>query len=134
MNPTYVAYIVMLLCGFALDYIWLTFIAKKFYKAELGSLIRKDTKGDLDPKMIPATLFYLIYILAILVFVVLPNRMDTILEIMPLAAFFGFTAYATYDLTNYATFKDFSRKVALVDMAWGTVMTTVVAIIGLLVL
>lgn len=134
MNPTYVAYIVMLLCGFTLDYIWLTFIAKKFYKAELGSLIRKDSKGDIDAKILPATLFYLIYILAVLVFVVLPNRMDTIIEIMPLAAFFGLTAYATYDLTNYATFKDFPGKVVFVDMIWGTVMTTAVAIIGLLVL
>jgi uncharacterized membrane protein len=36
------------------------------------------------------------------------------------AAIFGFCAYATYDLTNLATLKNWPISVALTDMAWGT--------------
>ncbi len=42
-------------------------------------------------------------------------------------ALFGFVAYATYDLTNLATMKGFTAKVVVVDLAWGALLTAVVA-------
>jgi uncharacterized membrane protein len=41
-----------------------------------------------------------------------------------MAALFGFFAYATYDLTNLATLKGWPLGLSLVDMAWGTVVST----------
>ncbi len=45
-------------------------------------------------------------------------------------ALFGFFAYATYDLTNLATLKYWTWPIALLDLAWGAVVTAVSAAIG----
>jgi uncharacterized membrane protein len=37
-------------------------------------------------------------------------------------ALFGLIAYATYDLTNLATLKDWPLIVTIVDLAWGAVL------------
>jgi uncharacterized membrane protein len=47
-----------------------------------------------------------------------------------MAALFGAVAYAVYDLTNLATLKGFTLKISLIDMAWGALMTGVVASLG----
>ena len=47
-------------------------------------------------------------------------------------ALFGFFAYATYDMTNYATLRNWSLVVSIVDTAWGTVLTGFSAWIGYL--
>jgi len=44
-------------------------------------------------------------------------------------ALFGFITYATYDLTNLATLKDWSIMITLVDLIWGTVLTASVSTI-----
>ena len=42
-------------------------------------------------------------------------------------AFLGFFAYATYDLTNQATLKDWPWKLSVIDIAWGTTLATIVS-------
>lgn len=37
-------------------------------------------------------------------------------------ALFGLIAYATYDLTNLATIKDWPLLVTIIDLVWGTVL------------
>ena len=47
-------------------------------------------------------------------------------------AVLGFVAYATYDLTNQATLKVWSLHLTLIDLAWGTTLTSVSALGGYL--
>lgn len=105
-----------------IDAIWLGVIANKLYKDELGSLLAA------KPNMVAAVLFYIIFVIGIVVFAVLPavasGNWKTALG---LGALLGLVAYATYDLTNLATLKDFPVKIVIIDLIWGTVLTATVA-------
>lgn len=111
-----------------IDAIWLSTMAKAFYRPYLGDLLAP------EPRLVPAAVFYAIYVLAIVVFAVGPalasGQWTTALVY---GAFFGFCAYATYDLTNQATLKHWPTIVTVVDMAWGTVLTAASATFGYLI-
>ena len=110
---------------FALDLLWLGVVAKGFYAKYMGTLLRPDVKW------LPALLFYFLYVSAVVVFVVMPAAERRSLgRALGLGAFFGLAAYATYDLTSLALIRDFPLIVALVDLAWGVVLTTVAATAG----
>lgn len=106
-----------------LDYVWLGFIAKKLYYAEMGKLL-------LDKPNMPAALvFYLVYVIGVLVFVVNPAlARDSWTYALGMGALFGLVAYATYDLTNLATMKDFPLKIVVIDLIWGMAITTATAV------
>ena len=110
---------------FALDLLWLGVVAKGFYAKYMGTLLRPDVKW------LPALLFYFLYVSAVVVFVVMPAAERRSLgRALGLGAFFGLAAYATYDLTSLALIRDFPLIVALVDLTWGVVLTTVAASAG----
>lgn len=110
---------------FAIDMVWLGLIANKFYFKNLGDLMRSPINWA------PAILFYLLYIIGILYLAVYPGgEKDSWKLVATHAAVFGFLAYATYDLTNLATVKGWPLNVTLVDLVWGTAITTVVALIS----
>jgi uncharacterized membrane protein len=110
---------------FALDLLWLGVVAKVFYAKYMGTLLRPDVKW------LPALLFYFLYVSAVVVFVVMPAaERRSLSRAVGLGAFFGLAAYATYDLTSLALIRDFPLIVALVDLAWGIVLTTVAASVG----
>jgi len=113
-----------------LDAGWLGFVAPAFYKKRLGFILAD------KPNWAAAIAFYLIYILGVTLFVVYPGwrNMDSSLKIILQGALFGFVAYATYDLTNQSTLKNWPVTVTLVDMLWGTVLTASVSIVAVLVL
>ncbi len=111
-----------------LDFIWLGFVARGFYRDQLGGLMAADVRW------LPAVAFYLLFVAAIMVFVVLPSlSRDSVARAALLGAFFGVVTYATYDLTNLATMKGFPTVVAAVDMVWGGILTASVATVGYLV-
>lgn len=106
-----------------LDYIWLGFIAKKLYYAEMGKLLLN------KPNMGAALAFYLIYVVGVLVFVVNPAlAKESWQYALGIGALFGLVAYATYDLTNLATMKDFPLKIVIIDLAWGMLITAAVSV------
>ncbi len=110
----------------AIDAVWLTTIANKFYKKQLSSLLLQ------KPKFGPAVVFYILYVLAIVVFVLDPAlgaHRKTFLFVGAHAALLGISMYATYDLTNQATLKKWPAVLTFVDMTWGTIVTTVVSLI-----
>jgi len=110
---------------FAIDLVWIGAVAADFYQKRLGHLLA-DT-----PLWIPALLFYSIYVLGILVFAVLPGlEAASLRRTVALGAFLGFLAYATFDLTSMALFKDFPLSVVVTDMLWGTILTGSVAAAG----
>lgn len=109
---------------FAIDMIWLGFIAKDFYQDKLGHLL-----GSVN--WTAAILFYLFFIVGILFFAVVPAlEAGSLLRALLVGAFLGLLTYATYDLTNLATLKDWPLSIALVDMAWGAVLTGSVAAVS----
>lgn len=109
---------------FIIDLIWLGWIGKDFYKQQIGFL--------LGPVNWPAAIiFYLLYIMGILIFAVVPAlRAESFGKAVVLGALFGFFAYATYDLTNLATVKNWPVLVTIVDLIWGTVLTGSVAAVS----
>jgi len=105
----------------AIDAVWLTAVAGKFYKKQLGHLLAK------KPNLVSAAVFYAVYIVALVVFIINPGLRYTTGWTIGHAALLGFAMYATYDLTNDSTLKDWPRVITLVDLAWGTTITTLVS-------
>ena len=104
------------------DGIWLTLVARNFYRSNLGHLIGDTTNWP------PAILFYLIYTVGAWFFATQAGVDDgSVLTAALRGAAFGFVAYATYDLTNHATLRGWPTIVTVVDMAWGTLLTAAVA-------
>jgi uncharacterized membrane protein len=121
-------YFAMLIAFFAIDMVWLGLVARTFYRKQLGFLLTPTTNW------IAALLFYLLFILGILVFVVMPGLQDNSLKATLLrAALFGLVTYATYDLTNLATIKNWPLLITVIDMAWGTVLSMAVSSVGFMV-
>ena len=114
--------------GFAMlafDAVWLTFMSANFYRPRLGNLLA------VSFKIAPALAFYAIYLIGVTRFAVLPALQEGGWERAALdGALFGLAAYATYDLTNQATLREWSSAVTIVDLIWGSFLTSVSALIG----
>lgn len=108
----------------AIDAVWLGLVAPKFYSGQIGHLMAP------SPNLPAAGIFYAIYVVGVLVFAVLPADGVGPMRAVALGALFGFIAYATYDLTNLATLRDWPILVTVVDLAWGTFLTGSVALVG----
>lgn len=107
---------------FAIDLLWLGIIAKDLYQRNLVHLLSPNVNWP------AAFLFYLMYIVGIIIFAVRPALLDqSFIKAVVWGALFGFFTYATYDLTNLATLKDWPVKIVLVDIVWGTLLCTLVA-------
>jgi len=118
-------YAVTLVVFLVLDAIWLGLIAGSFYARHLGHVLRA------HPQWWAALLFYLVFVTGVLVFVIVPGvRHDALGVTLVRAALFGLVTYATYDLTNLATIKDWPVVVTVVDLIWGTALSTGVCAAG----
>lgn len=107
---------------FAVDLVWLGLVAKGFYQRQMGHLIRPDVQW------LPAVLFYLIYVAALVVFVAGPAAERRSLgRAIGYGAFFGLAAYSAFDLTGLALLRGFPVTAALVDMAWGALLSASVS-------
>ncbi|NLO12898.1 MAG: DUF2177 family protein [Clostridiales bacterium] len=101
-----------------IDAAWLGLIAPKLYKANIGHLMAE------KPNFLAAGVFYLIYIAALLFFVIDPALVKaSVWQAVWTGAFLGLAMYATYDLTNLATLKEWPLKITAIDLAWGTFIT-----------
>jgi uncharacterized membrane protein len=108
---------------FILDILWLGFFAKGFYRRKLGFILSDSVNWT------AAIIFYLIYIAGILFFAVRPAlHGNSLREAALLGGLFGFFTYATYDLTNLATIKDWPIAIVFLDMLWGVCLCFIVAI------
>ena len=115
-------YLLSLIVFLAVDMLWLGVVAKNFYRNNLGHLLRADVNWA------AALIFYLLYVAGVLIFAAMPAlERQSLRQAVLLGALFGFFAYATYDLTNLATLKDWPLNVVLVDILWGAVLTACVA-------
>jgi len=108
----------------AIDIVWLTLVAKNFYAKQIGFLMAK------NPNLWAALIFYLIFIAGLIFFVITPaldKKMWT--HALWAGIFFGLVTYATYDLTNLATIKDWPLIITIVDLIWGMVLSASVSVI-----
>ena len=125
MSKYFATYAVTFVVMVALDIIWLGFVAKSFYQEGIGHLMAE------KPVVPVAVAFYVMYAIGLVFFAVVVNEASTGYGKTVLhGALFGFFAYATYDLTNLATLKNWPVGLALLDMAWGTVVSAVSALAG----
>lgn len=118
-------YGIALVVFMVIDLIWLGFIAKDLYSKYLGYLMADKVNW------VSAVVFYLIFIGGILYFVLYPSLLEkNLINLIIRAALFGFITYATYDLTNLATIKDWPIQITIIDLIWGTTLSTSVSVIS----
>lgn len=122
-----VSYLATALVFLAIDYVWLTQVATRFYFDRIGHLLMD------KPNMGAAAAFYLIYVVGIVIFAVGPAlKTGNVSTAVLFGALFGFFTYATYDVTNYATLRDWPFIVVIVDISWGAILSAVSAGLGYL--
>ena len=125
MNRYVVLYLATLFVLVPLDFLFLGIIAKDFLTSQVGNML-----GEL--KLVPAVLFYLLYVVGVVIFVS-GSPSATWQTTLLFGALFGFFCYATFDLTSLALLRNWSWAVASVDIGWGAVVTAVSSTAGLLV-
>jgi uncharacterized membrane protein len=103
---------------FVLDFIWLITATPRIYAPKLGDLLAE------QPRLGVAAVFYLVYLVGL--------ESGSLSGALWRGALFGFIAYATYDLTNLATIRNWPVDVTIIDLVWGTSLNTVIAAAGYL--
>ncbi|WP_321384471.1 DUF2177 family protein [uncultured Enterococcus sp.] len=99
------------------DLFWLLIVSKKMYQHFIGGLMG-------ETKIVPAILFYLIYIAGVVFFVIVPGvEKGSLVYVLGSGALLGLICYATYDLTNLATLKDWPVMMTVIDLIWGMFVT-----------
>jgi len=113
---------------FIIDMAWLVLVAKKFYHEQIGFLMKPDINW------FAAIIFYLMFIAGLVIFVVSPAvEKHSWVHALVFGALFGLITYATYDLTNLATLKDWPVLVTIVDLIWGTVLAASISVVTYLI-
>ena len=119
------SYLLTMLVFFAIDMVWLGFIAKNLYRKYLGGFLSDTINWK------AAIIFYLIFIIGIFIFAIMPAiEKNSMAKAIIYGAMFGFFTYATYDLTNLATLKNWPLQIVFIDMAWGALLTALVSAAG----
>jgi len=114
----FLLYLAFLVALVSIDLVWLLGIANGVYRDEMGSLMAS------EPKLLAGLAFYVLYALGACVFVVIPAlSKQSLSHALIYGALFGFFCYMTYDLTNLAVIRDFPTRLALIDIAWGSLVT-----------
>lgn len=125
MKDYLIAYVVTAVAFLAIDSVWLSSMANVFYRPVMGDMLAPSFR------LAPAIVFYVIFVFGLIFFVVRPGLVTgsgTVTLVH--GALLGFVAYATYDLTNQATLKNWSWILTIADLIWGTVLSAVSAYIG----
>lgn len=117
-----IAYVLTFVIFAAFDIAWLTTMGAKLYKQTLGSILTDEIRT------LPAIAFYLMYPAGLVIFAIAPALKGGSPWIAVIyGALFGLFAYGTYELTNYATLRNWTAQITLIDMAYGLVVSGVVA-------
>jgi uncharacterized membrane protein len=113
---------------FVIDMVWLVLVAKNFYQKQIGFLMKPDINW------FAAIIFYLLFIGGLVTFVISPAlEKHSWIHALSYGALFGLITYATYDLTNLATIKDWPLAVTIVDLIWGSVLAGSISVITYLI-
>jgi uncharacterized membrane protein len=117
-----VLYLITTSIFLACDLVWLGIVARGFYQRHLGYLMRNPVNWA------AALIFYLLFVVGLVIFAIKPALdAQSSARALGYGALFGFFTYATYDLTNLATIRDWPLIITVVDLAWGVVLCGTVA-------
>lgn len=109
----------------AVDAVMLKNVMRPLFETRISHLLLDDLR------IVPAAIFYLFYVGGVVWFVSAPAlRAGAPMQALWNGAILGAMAYGTYEFTNYATLRDWAPKMVMVDVAWGTVLTGVAALVG----
>jgi len=123
-----IGYLAALGAFVATDLAWLTAMTPRIYRPTLGNVLLSGVN------LPPAVAFYVLYPVGILIFAIGPaTKSGSVTSAIIYGALFGFFTYSTYDLTNYATLRNWSLQLTLVDIAWGSVLAGGAAAFGFVV-
>ena len=118
----FVGYLAALATFVVADMVWLGLMTPRFYRPTLGDILITGVN------LPPALVFYLVYPVGLVIFAVNPAlKSGSIWPALLYGALFGFFTYATYDLSNYATLRNWSLPLTAVDIAWGSVLAALAA-------
>jgi uncharacterized membrane protein len=108
-----------------LDAIWLSLAVPRIYQPAIGHLLAD------KPNFVIAAVFYLLYLVGVVVFAVMPGReAGSWIAAAFLGGLLGAVAYGTYDFTNLSTLRGWPLGLSLIDVAWGIVLTAIAALAG----
>jgi uncharacterized membrane protein len=107
-----------------LDITWFKLVMGNIFRSELGDIVLE------NPRIVVAAAFYVMYSIGIMWFVIFSTESSSWERTLVLGALFGLIAYGTYDLTNMATLKAWTWKVAGIDILWGAFATALSAVAG----
>jgi len=117
----FISFIIFLI----VDMIWLIFIGKKMYQKQLGYLMAPSVN------LLPAFLFYIIFVIGLMFFVIYPSiKQNNFLYAILAGGLYGLVTYSTYDLTNFATIRDWPVIITVIDLIWGSFVSCSTAIIS----
>jgi uncharacterized membrane protein len=120
-----IAYVVVLLVFGAIDAVWLTTMGPVIYRPALGDILLTSLRVP------PAIAFYLMFPIGVVIFAVLPAlRAQAPMTATTLALLFGALAYATYDLTNYATLRNWNLQITVLDIGYGALASGIAATVA----
>lgn len=116
-------YLIAFIVFLVIDAIWLGFVANKFYRNQIGFIMKA------TPNYVAAIIFYLLFIVGLVYFVIQPGiEAESIGKVLLGGLLFGLITYATYDLTNLATLKDWPLTVTIIDLIWGSTLSISVSV------
>jgi uncharacterized membrane protein len=125
MKSIIINFILTFIVFIVIDMAWLGFIAKNLYQKYLGSLLTDNVNWT------AAIIFYLLFVVGVSIFAIYPAvNKDSVWTAVILGALFGFFTYATYDLTNLSTLRGWPLGIVFIDIAWGSVLTSIVSLSG----
>lgn len=120
-----IAYLLTFIVFLMVDMLWLGVIAKNMYQKFLGEFLTENVNWT------AAFVFYILFVVGISIFAIYPAiSKDSVWNAIIMGALFGFFTYATYDLTNLATLKDWPLPIVFIDIVWGSVLSALVSLSG----
>jgi len=122
-----IGYLASLAAFVLADMVWLGVMVSRIYRPALGDTLLAGVN------LPPAIVFYLFYPVGLLIFAIGPAlRTGSSGAAALYGALFGLFAYGTYDLTSYATMRNWTLQLTVVDMIWGTVLSGLAATAGVI--
>lgn len=122
-------FVITFIVFMTIDLIWLGVVAKNLYNKYLGYIMTKNINW------MAAIIFYMIFVIGMLLFVIQPAlAKDSVQYLILYGMAYGFITYATYDLTNLATLKDWPLEITIIDLIWGTTLSTLTSYFSYLII
>ncbi|MBD3787417.1 MAG: DUF2177 family protein [Sphingomonadales bacterium] len=129
MAQTALLYLITTVAFLVTDIFGIRFLIRPVFERHVGHLLAEPLRLG------PAAVFYLAYVAGLLWFVSIPAlKAGAPLQALAGGMVLGLLCYGTYEMTNYATLRDWSLQQVVIDGLWGIALTGFAAWAGVAVL